>query len=154
MRLIGLTCFAAMALACSPATAGCYGYKFIIGIQFPPGTDLQKERDKAVEAKYDLRGETFDIAEKPNKRAGTIQNFCDTGTVVVREKRRGDGSAPSASNSPAGKPDESKKPEGGAGPAGSTADDEGICWLEISVGDVKGVCFRRGTSVEMQGKIY
>src|SRR5262249_6945121 len=135
MRLIGVTFIVAVALACSPAAAGCYGYKFIIGIQFPPGTDVKTEPDKAVEAKYDLRGETFDVAEKPAKREGTIQNFCDSATVVLYESKRGDGSTPSASPNPAAKPEESKKPEGGAA-ATSLGDDDGVCWLKVSVSDV------------------
>ena len=146
MRLIGLTCFAAVALACSPAAAGCYGYKFVIGKQFVPGSDPEK----GAEAKYDLRGETYEIVGA-NKRAGAIQNYCDTATVVIYESKRPDGSTPSGGPQPQGSPP--TKPD--TLTVVAPAEDDGICWLKISVADVSGVCFRRSSgAVAMQGKIY
>ena len=146
MRLIGLTCFAVVTLACSPATAGCYGYKFVIGTQFVPGSDPAS----GVEAKYDLRGETYEVAGA-NKRAGAIQNYCDTATVVIYESKRPDGSTPSGGPKPQGaaptKPDTLQ--------VVAPTEDDGICWLKVSVSDVSGVCFRRSSgAVSMQGKIY
>jgi hypothetical protein len=124
MRLIGLTCIIAMALACSPAAAGCYGYKLIIGKQVPYGSDAKD----AVEAKYDLQGETFEVAEA-KKREGTLQSFCDAGTVVLYESAHA--------------------------PGVSSPENDGVCWLKVSVRDVTGQCFRSNSKlITMQGKIY
>jgi hypothetical protein len=147
MRLIALTCFAAVALGCSPAAAGCYGYKFVIGRQFIPGSDPEK----GFEARYDLRGETFEVIEGAKRRAGTIENYCDTATVVIYESKRPDGSTPSEGQKPQGniptKPDTLT--------LASPTEDDGICWLKVSVADVSGWCFRRNSgAVGMQGKIY
>jgi hypothetical protein len=147
MRLIALTCFAAVALACSPAAAGCYGYKFVIGKQFVPGPGQDPE--KAFEARYDLRGGTYEVFEDGKKREGSIENYCDTATVVLYELKKPDGSTPSEGQNPQG------QPRSGTLTVASPTEDDGICWLKVSVADVNGWCFRRRSGpVRMQGQIY
>jgi hypothetical protein len=129
MRLVGLTCFAAAVLACSPAAAGCYGYKLIIGKQVLYGSDAKD----AVEAKYDLATGTFEIAGA-TKRKGMLQSFCDAATVVLYENGQQPGANVPASDAP---------------------ENDGVCWLKVSVGEVSGHCFRPNSkSINMQGQVY
>jgi hypothetical protein len=133
MRLIGLASAAAMTvMMCSPAAAECYWFKIIIGQQTTGGPGAPK-----VDAQYDLRAKTFWVAETV-KRTGRLTTFCDQGLLVLYEKNPPDDQSPANVATPP-----------------QPANDDGVCWLNITDVKVSGTCFRRSSKpVTMEGMIY